>query len=168
MSEKIRVAEAWLRALKDDDFPRAWKLTHPKLRRALVQDWLDWSGPNLLAVAVYGRDAVVRSLASPSPAAAYGREFDAFTDRLVSHWAPLLAPLELWEVTETERLSDGCQAIVMVDLRSEARLESLLCKSDEGWAVAALGSRRLPVPGAPADLAGTVGAGLEPAIMPRA
>lgn len=155
----VHVAQAWIEAVNSGDERTAWKLMDPELRLALVQDWLDWGGPDLLAVKTRGRAEVTADLASEEPRL---REFGALVDRLFQNWDELLREIRSCVAIEADEFDEDVREVLLAAVAGSGRQRALLRRTKSGWRVAAFGGHSLPIPGSPPKLRGTIGAGRAP------
>lgn len=155
-----RVAQQWADAVASDDQAQAWQLMDPATRLALVQDWLAWAGPDLLAVKARGRDAVLSDLASSKPAMA--REFEALTSRLFIHWEDRMRDLRPCVALEGEAVAEDVFEVALASTIGGGHGRVLMHRTPSGWRVASFDGYGVPTPGSPPDLAGMTGAGHRP------
>lgn len=155
----VHVAQTWIKAVNSGDARAAWRLMDPELRLALVQEWLDWGGPNLLAVKTRGRDAVTADLASSEPRL---NEFGALTSRLFENWEPMLREIRSCVAIEGDPINEDVREVLLVAVASSGRQVAVTRRTPSGWRIAAFGGHSLPSPGSPPHLGSTIGAGVAP------
>lgn len=160
------VAQKWADALAKDDARGAWRLMDPITRLALAQDWLEWGGPDLLAVKGRGHEGVVADLVSDNPQLT--REFEALMSRLLHNWDNWF---EVWgssvvaipaPCSSCPAMPEDVQEVMVTSVSGSSRVRLLMHRGDDGWRVASFGGHALPTPGSPPNLAGMVGAGQAP------
>lgn len=155
----VHVAQTWIEAVNSGEGRAAWRLMDPELRLALVQEWLDWAGPDLLPVKVRGRDAVTADLASEQPRL---NEFEALTSRLFVNWEPRLREIRSCAAIEGAVIDEDVREVLLAGLTGSCRQVAVLRRTGDGWRVAAFGGHSLPVSGSPPRLGSTIGAGQAP------
>ena len=155
----VRVAQTWIEAVNSGDAQGAWRLMDPELRLTLVQEWLDWGGPNLLAVKTRGRDAVTTDLASDEPRL---MEFEVLADRLFVNWEPRLHEIRSCVAIDGDPIAEDVREVLLAAVASGGRQLAVMRQTEGGWRVAAFGGRSLPRPGSPPVLGSTIGAGQAP------
>lgn len=155
----VHVAQTWIDGVNSGDERTAWRLMDPELRLALVQEWLDWGGPNLLAVKTGGRDAVTADLASDEPRL---NEFEALTSRLFQNWEPMLRELGACVAIDGDAINEDVREVLLAAVASNGRQVAVMRRTGSGWRVAAFGGHSLPSPGSPPRLGSTIGAGHAP------